>query len=114
MKNGIDTIRDVSTLTRIPESTLNSIFNTLEKEILHVVYAELVESGRNSVIINIGIGDLIITVNGEEGFITYDFIPYKSLESGIIKIFSTKESPLVEGVEKNLRNKVLSLYKELV
>lgn len=109
-----NTLDDLSTLTRIPKPTLKNIFNTLEKEIGHQVYNELVLSEKNSISSDIGIGELIINLSDEEGFITYDFIPSKSFEKNIIQTLTGKESPLIKSIEKNLENKILSLYKELV
>ena len=110
----INTLDDLSILTKVPKSTLKNIFETLEKEIGHQVYNELILSEKASIILDIGIGELVINLNSEEEFVTYDFIPSKSLEKDIIQTLTAKESPLVRSIEKNLESKILSLYKELV
>lgn len=107
-------IKDLSILTNIPEYIINKMEEILEKEIQKEIYDAVIFSKKEYINIDLGIGRLIVNVDINKGSLTYDFIPSKSLENGIIQSLRYEENPIIESVEKNLKNKVLSFYKELV
>lgn len=107
-------INDISTLTNIPTYIIYNIFDITEKEIQRELYESIILSEKDKVDIDLGIGNLLINVDKDVESLTYDFIPSKSLEKGVIKSLRNKENPIIDSIERNLKNKVLSLYKELV
>lgn len=107
-------ISDISILTNIPTYIIYNIFDITEKEIQRELYESIILSEKDKVDIDLGIGNLLINVDKDVESLTYDFIPSKSLEKGVIKSLRNKENPIIDSVERNLKNKVLSLYKELV
>ena len=107
-------IKDISTLTNIPTYIIDNIFNILEKEVQKEIYDSVLLYKKDKLDINIGIGNLSIDVDMNKGSLTYDFIPSKSLEKGIVKSLKEEKNPIIENVEKNFKNKVLSTYKELI
>lgn len=107
-------INDISILTNIPTYIIYNIFDITEKEIQREIYESIVLSEKDKVDIDLGIGNLLINVDKDVESLTYDFIPSKSLEKGVIKSLRNKENPIIDSIERNLKNKVLSLYKELV
>lgn len=107
-------INDISILTNIPTYIIYNIFDITEKEIQRELYESIILSEKDKVDIDLGIGNLLINVDKDVESLTYDFIPSKSLEKGVIKSLRNKENPIIDSVERNLKNKVLSLYKELV
>lgn len=107
-------INDISVLTNIPTYIIYNIFDIIEKEIQRELYESIILLEKDKVDIDLGIGNLLIDADKDKGSLTYDFIPSKSLEKGIIKSLRNKENPIIDSVERNLKNKVLSLYKELI
>lgn len=107
-------LKDISILTNIPTYIIENIFNVFEKEIQKEIYDSVVLSKKDRLDINIGIGKLNIDVDINNGVLTYDFIPSKSLEKGIVKSLREEKNPIIEDVERNFKNKVLSVYKELI
>lgn len=107
-------INDISILTNIPTYIIYNIFDITEKEIQRELYESIILSEKDKVDIDLGIGNLLINVDKDVESLTYDFIPSKSLEKGVIKSLRNKENPIIDSIERNLKNKVLSLYKELV
>ena len=107
-------IKDISTLTNIPTYIIYNIFDIIEKEIQRELYESIILYKKDKVDIDLGIGNLLVNVDINNGTLTYDFIPSKSLEKGIIKTLRNKENPMIESIERNLKNKVLSIYKELI
>lgn len=110
----INLLKDISTLTKIPINILYTIAKTAEKNICHTIYDEFILSERDCVSYDIGIGELIITFNSDDEYVSYEFRPNKNFEKDIINTLNNKEDILVESIESNLKNKVLSLYKELI
>jgi len=110
----INLLEDISTLTKIPVNILYTIANTAEKNICHGVYDEFVLSEKNSIMYDIGIGDLIILLDSDNEFLSYEFKPNKKFEKDLIQTLTNNTDILTESIESNLKNKILSLYKELV
>ena len=110
----MNVIKDLSILTQLPAETLTGLVAITEKDICHLLYENYVLMNKNELVLNIGIGDLILHINTEEEFLNYEFIPSKHFERALLKTLEDKESPLIKDIEKNFGDKVLSLYKELV
>lgn len=102
-------IKDLSSITNIPESLLNKLVLKSNACIGYAVKENMYE-GEENTLIDIGIGQLAISVSDDQ--IRYKFIPSRALESSIIK-YIDNESELEELVADNLKQKILSVYKEL-
>lgn len=110
----INLLENVSTLTKIPLNILYTITKTAEKDICHCLYEEFILSDKTFISYDIGFGSLYITYNVDDESVSYEFIPNKKFEKDVINTLNNKEDILVKDIELNLKNKVLSLYKELV
>lgn len=105
-----DLVQDLSTLTTIPVSSLSRLADKCKDIISYSVYESLQES-ENVISVDIGIGILYINVN--EDSIQYKFVPSLSLEKTICKTVEGKQKPIIEDIEKTLKNRILAVYKEL-
>lgn len=110
----MNVIKDLSTLTQLPTETLMGLVNVVEKDICHLIYENYILMGKNEIILDVGIGSLILHINTEEEYLNYEFIPSKHFERLLLKTLDEGESPLIKDIEKNFSDRVLSLYKELV
>lgn len=106
-----DILKDISTLTFIPLSSLEELVNITNKCMCHSV-DEALKSNSNTVNINIGIG--IITIFVEENTVRYRFKPSSSLEVSVNSTINDKKSPLIGEIEKSLVDKITNIYKELL
>ena len=111
---GNNLLNDLTQLTQIPIETLLNMKRVAEKDIAHIFYENYVLYDKEEITIDIGIGNLILRINKNEEYITYEFVPFKSLENLLLNSIEDKESPLINSVESTLSQKVMSLYKELV
>lgn len=103
--------RDVSKLTTIPYATLSKLKDIEVACIGHDVY-EGVLKNEQQITADVGIGELFIKITPEE--IRYKFIPSSYLEETVRNSVVNKESPLVQKIERKLRDKVMNVYKELL
>ena len=108
MKN---VIKDLSTLTTIPYSTLQSLFNKINSIIAYDVKESLLDK-ENICELDIGIGRLLILVDEEE--VKYKFIPNNSLIENVNESIINKSPNLVAEVEESLCKKILHTYKDLI
>ena len=104
-------VKDLSTITTIPEATLSALIDKSTNILCHNVLESILKN-ENHIDLDIGIGTLHIAV--EQDSIKYKFIPYKKLERAIIQAVETKESPLVNSLESLLSEKIQKAYKELM
>ena len=101
-------VNNVSSVTGIPQSTMNSLFNKVGMCIAHNCTTAFKID--DSVSADIGIGTLCIG-KCEDG-IRYKFIPNKELEEAICDASDGIDSMEIE-VENTLANRIMSTYKEL-
>lgn len=104
-------IRDISALTAVSNKTLTKMVGIAELCVCDYLN-ELDIAGDEIVNINIGIGTLSLLI--VEDSIQYQFTPSYQLEQQIITTIEDKNSPLVDGIETNLENKLRATYKELL
>ena len=102
--------QDLSQLTTIPKLQFDNINKVQTNLICHYV-AEALADQEPVVTVDIGIGAILIKVEGSE--IKYKFIPSHKLENNIKYTVTTKESPLIEDVESIIKERICNAYKEL-
>lgn len=106
----INTIKELNKITTIPESNLNKIFDWLELCISHNVCVENEEKPNEPIVLDIGIGNLTITIDSEN--IKYGFKPSMKLENQMINAADGID-PLAKVLEEKLSEKLLKIYKEI-
>ena len=106
----IDVIRNVSTITTIPKAQLDSV---IDKEILCIVNDVVTKDSDESILdFDVGVGTIKIKVDSTS--IQYKFLPSIKLEKVLKQAVSTGQSPLQQMCEKQISDRVLSAYKELL
>lgn len=106
-----DLIKDLSTLTTIPEKALQKLNNKsyycINEAVLETLLAkkELVE-------INIGIGTLYIQLL--DNSVKYKFIPSPEMEKNIKNTVINNQNSLQNVLESSLVNKIINTYKDLL
>lgn len=106
-----DLIKELSTLTTLPASTLGSLVSIGIDAICYDVL-ENSNVGENVSEINIGIGTLSILVDDNQ--IRYKFLPSDKLESSLVSAVVSGENPLVRRIENKVREKLSTATKELL
>ena len=106
-----DLLKNVSSLTLIKPSILNSIIN-IEEDCICDYTLDIYESDDDIIEIDIGIGTLYINIIEDE--LTYKFVPSKRLEKKIINTINSGESYLEKDIESKLNSKLFNTYKELL
>lgn len=104
-------IKDLSTLTTIPELNLQKLFNLMIKCISHGV-VESVKNKNDVCVEDIGIGTL--SINIDEDSLQFKFIPSSQLQTSIYNSLENKNSELVADVERILQEKIINTYKTLL
>lgn len=104
-------INDLSTLTTIPEESLNRLVNLSECCICDAVEETRL---RNQEVceIDLGVGVLYILVSNE--VVKYKFIPSKKLEVNINDTIRKGTNSMTNFVESTLVNKILNTYKDML
>lgn len=107
----VDILSDLSTLTTLPRTTLDSL---IEKECSCICHAVLESelSSEKITEVNIGIGKL--QLSHFEDQLEYRFQPSKWFEKRLIETINNKKSPLAMDIEKALGDKLANVYKELL
>lgn len=103
-------IKDVSTLTTIPEKSLNKLMDKTYWCISNEV-VESLKQDSNVIEIDIGIGELYIKVVDDT--IQYKFIPSAKLNDTVKNTVINKRNVLEDTLEKTLINKIVDTYKDL-
>lgn len=104
-------IKDVSTLTTIPELNLTKLFNIINKCISHDI-VECLKNNEDVCIEDIGIGNLVINLDSDE--LKFKFIPSQQLQTTVLNSIRYGESELVIEVEQLLKDKIINTYKSLL
>lgn len=107
----MDIIDDVSKLTTIPRSNITELFDYFSLAMCHQLL-EAKREEKDTVSMNIGTG--ILTIKLDDYSLKMKFTPSKKLSSMMENTLKTSESPLVKVSETKLRDKFLSVYKELI
>lgn len=103
-------LNDLSTLTTIQTNSLDKLFNKCKMLICdYIVQDNLCKTNTTS--IDIGIGTVVINMQDHE--LNYKFIPSNDLEDMLVECIKTKNSPLVNTIEKTLSDRITKAYKDL-
>ena len=107
----INLIEDTAKLTDVSSKTLLKFIPIFNYSIGHAVHESC--CARSTVTeIDLGYGELHIRIE-DEG-IRYKFIPSKELEKILVKTVTTKQSPIIDKIDKDLQEKIDLAYKELI
>ena len=111
MKN--DLLNDVSILSTIPKKYLIKL---TQKEILCIndYIAEATIANENSVDIDIGIGDLLISWDEKNNRLQYYFTPSDELNENVRATIANKQNILESTLEDNLASKIVNTYKDFL
>ena len=109
MSNQSNIITDLSTLTRIPNKTLNELSHKINLCIGSII-AEAKIKGEQAVIINIGIGTLSIDLIDMQ----CKFVPSKELKATIKASLSDPIDPLDLVLEQALTEKLCHFLDEVL
>jgi len=104
-------IDDVAALTSISVNSLAMLNDRTIQAICHCVYEGILE-GNNPIEMELGFGTLYIKYEGDE--IKYKFIPSKKLEESVSRTVQTKTSPIVQGLDAALKERIENTYKDLL
>lgn len=103
-------VTDLSTITTIPVSTLEKLYDKQQLCILHKV-SENEKRGEPITYVDIGPGTLYIKHENDE--LRYKFIPSKSFEKDLKEVILSGQSPLITKAEEALKDKITNTYKDL-
>ena len=104
-------VEDMSVLTSVPVTQLNSIVDIIDDAIAHSVFESLREKNKCCEV-DIGIGILYIKYEGDA--IKYRFTPSRRLEEKVASTVNNRRTHLVARVDASLKHKIGQTYKELV
>ena len=105
-------LKDVSTLSQIPEKVLMKLQEIANICISDYVTEKVVENTFTGTLdVDIGIGTLFLHFTGNE--LTYTFKPSAELEKIIVKAYNGEEV-LKNTVSSRLENQVYKTYKEML
>ena len=106
-----DIVKDMSTLTTIPEKTLNKFFRKMSFCICESLAEDLQDENIEMSAMDIGIGVLYIKVVGDTP--KYRFVPNELLEKSIKQTVVNKENLLPDLLNDALSKKFIEVYKDL-
>ena len=106
-----DILDDMCKLTTIPYSAMKKLANKAKLCICHAI-EESLSDGNTVAKLYIGIGNLYIKV--EDNSVKYKFVPSSDFEDAIVKTITTGKSPLISTVEDALKQRVMSVYKDML
>ena len=104
-------IEDISALTTIPQTSLNSLSNKAIYCICNDI-EEAVLSQDDELSIKMGIGTLKIKIIDD--VVEYRFEPSKELEKNVNNTIIDKKNPLVATAEKTLVKRIVTTYKDFI
>ena len=109
-KKPINILDDICKITTIPTASMNKLFNKLEWCICNAVEESKI-SGEAITEVNIGIGNLIISI--ENNTLQYKFIPSAKLEKGLVETAVYGKNPLVVNLEETFANRIVKTFKDM-
>ena len=107
----IEVVKDLATLTTIPETALGKLIPKINYIIANGV-EETILKEENIVEFDIGIGTLHLLI--EENSVKYKFVPSEELNKAVVGTIKDDMNPLKYVLEKALVNKITNIYKELL
>ena len=103
-------MQDLSAISSIRSSVLSKLVDISEACLCDYL-VEAKSSHSSCLEVNIGIGKLVFLLY--DNSIEYRFVPSSKFEQHIIKSLSSMKSPLLDTLETNLEDKILSTYKDI-
>ncbi len=103
-------VNDVSTLTTIPEKSLNKLEQKFIYAICEQIQEDILEDKEMSEL-NIGLGTLYIKYVGSE--IKYKFVPSSELEKSVYNTVVKKLNSMETSLNEALAKKFIDVYKDL-
>ena len=103
-------VNDVSTLTTIPEKSLNKLEQKFMYAICEQIQEDILEEKEMSEL-DIGLGTLYIKYVGSE--IKYKFIPSPDLEKAVYNTVVKKLNLMETSLNEALAKKFIDVYKDL-
>lgn len=109
--NQVDLLQDLSIITTIPNNSLVQLAKKSELVICNAL-AESYELNEDITAIDIGMGTLYIKV--ESNKVLYQFKPALHFEKMILETVKSHDSPLIDKLEEGIKNRIISVYKDLL
>lgn len=106
-----DIVKDMATLTTIPEKSLNKFYKKMIYCMCESVAEDLLDEDIEISEMNIGIGTLYIKHSGSD--IKYHFIPNDLLEKSMQQTVVNKKNLLEDLLNDALAKKFMEVYKDL-
>ena len=107
----VSLVKDISTLTTIPERALQRLVE-VSIYCINDAVSEDVGQENNVSEIDIGIGKL--SISHEDNDLKFKFIPGAKLEEEIIKTIKNGQSTLEYTLERNLVKMITNTYKDII
>ena len=104
--------KDLSTLSTIPEKSINHLSDYINCIHSHSVVTQLVDAKSNIIDIEIFEGTIRLQLVDDE--IKYKFIPNEKFETMLVNTITTKKSLLVDKLEEKLKSVLSSAYKDVL
>ena len=101
----------LSKLTTIPTNNFDNMFR-LMSEIFCDEILNSIECGESVACVDIGFGKLSFLI--EDDGISYKFVPDNKFEDMIIKAVKSKNSPLIDHINRGITEKIMEAYKNLM
>lgn len=109
--NIVNVIQDISTLTTIPERSLDKLASKVCWCICDGVEESILQ-GKDITVVDLGIGQLCVQVCSNE--IQYKFIPSAKLERYMIDTVVNKKNPMIVNLESTFVNRITKVYKDML
>lgn len=106
-----DLHKDLSTLTGLPIHEFTKLTQKTCALVNHYVM-EAIKTNNDKVEIDLGIGYLYLQLTKDN--VSYKFVPSKRMIMNVKDAYQDKKNNLVDMIEKNMVNKVMNTYKELL
>ena len=104
-------IKDLETLTTIPEKTVNEFFKKIVYCICNDIQEEIIEKNPEILTADLGFGILYIKKTSEG--LKYKFSPGEYFKKNIEATMKQKQNPLKNNLNKTLIKKFIETYKNL-
>ena len=104
-------IEKESILTTIPEKSLKRLVD-IQEYIINDIVEDTMLQGETSASIDIGLGTLMIKF--EDNTLRFKFVPSAKFEESLIETIVNKKNILKLTLEKNLVDKIMHVYKDLI
>ena len=100
-----------SVLTTIPEKSLKRLVD-IQEYIINDIIEDAMMKGETSTSVDIGLG--ILSIKFEDNALRFKFVPSAKFEESLINTIVNKENILKLTLEKNLVDKIMHVYKDLI